>query len=468
MPGRADNQSTPRSTRGSASSAPLLTPVYEMDGISENAIASSSGSSAASSADDEESEDSGRDVPRSLPVDSDTPKPSTPRLRLPASPSLPSASFSFGSCPSVPLSATPTHELGPFDYPLTNPHDGPSLSRRGSLALGMTHRRGSIVSRSPKEPHPALPLDPPTARRSSTCSTITTLPSAGRRPSILHSASTNSGAMGPASSIAGPSGFSPTSSRRNSLLFPQKPLVAPIPPSLLNRRGSLPAAQLFGVPSSELRARSSLSSQGQAGYNTTTPALYHRRGSVLSDDGSATSSKASGSTITYNPSRRESFRVDPSLSPDLGPTAPAFGAGFDGRGGGPQASFTEGLEARRLSYTQAYEQRRQSYPHPPAYQLGTATRRRVSNGSRLSGPSFSSSDGSAEDAEDGEDGAESDDPDLLPTPGTAVNFAFGGFTDPWAGKGVPVETGTGKAIVASEDEADTVDAVESVTREEAA
>jgi len=59
----------------------------------------------------------------------------------------------------------------------------------------------------------------------------------------------------------------------------------------------------------------------------------------------------------------------------------------------------------------------------------------MSNGSRLSGPSFSSSEGSAEE---GEDGGESDDPDSLPTPGTA-HSGFGGFTDPWARAGAPAK-----------------------------
>jgi hypothetical protein len=155
------------------------------------------------------------------------------------------------------------------------------------------------------------------SRRTSTCSTITTLPAEGRRPSILHSASTNSafppilspdlttsnthpaaphtfpfppkGPMFASNGLAG---------RRSSLLFPQKAQNVPIPPSLLARRGSLPPP-----PDHARIQRLSLSAQGKVsnraedsstngigsapyanfgGYGYTTAQLY-RRASTLSN-----------------------------------------------------------------------------------------------------------------------------------------------------------------------------------------
>ena len=461
-----------RSARSSASSsAPshLLTPVYELDSMPDSAVASSSGSS--SSGTDERdrdadvdgdinadargpglsgSDDHGDDTPRGehgmgkhLALSSSTTRRgrhSAPSLVPLESPPLANSSFSFGSCPSVPLSATPTSELGPFDYPLppvasASSFAGPSTTntttgvhhanpfgspRRQSLALGMTHRRGSIVatSRSPVEPSSSTLPSPPAARRSSTCSTITTLPAAGHRPAILHSASTTSGPAG----LTHPPSYphllthaqSPPTSRRSSLLFPQRPSATPIPPSLLARRGSLPAAQLFGVPSSEMalnrlpgglaqRERASFAGfaglPGQAappGYTTTTPALYARRASLLSDDGTA-GSGSSTSTITMDDvarSRRSSAFPQPFTSPSA-PTSPRQPKGAqrrlqpspaEGRPGGPEGN--------------------------PASVQQTSASDHDEQGRR-------------------QDGCESPKRDLdLPAPNAAEDLV--GFTDPWA------------------------------------
>ncbi|WVF65968.1 hypothetical protein IAT40_000706 [Kwoniella sp. CBS 6097] len=232
---------------------------------------------------------------------------------------LPQAGFTFGTCPSTSFLGTPTAEQGPFEYPeptssssslsISPPllSGSPTLSRRPSLALGMTHRRGSIVS----HPHlhsqitsPVMPVmpSPPSTRRSSTCSTIVTLPIAGRRPSILHSATLEtsvpqaqqtdlSGSGSPLDEIAPLPVSGPSSRRGSTLMFPHKPLHAPIPPSLLARRGSLPAAQLFGLPLTEQPNR--LRASYSAGSHTTTTAnLYHRRQSIASESGLSTGSGA--------------------------------------------------------------------------------------------------------------------------------------------------------------------------------
>ncbi|EIW73368.1 hypothetical protein TREMEDRAFT_59533 [Tremella mesenterica DSM 1558] len=202
--------------------------------------------------------------------------------------------FTFGDCCSTPqLPGTPTAQDGIFfEYPFRpNPEPPtfvPSLHRRGSLAervqgLHSTYvvgdgRRGSIPT-------------PPGTRRSSTCSTISTIPITGRRPSILHSATV------PPSPVILPAELSPqqhgssingsfsgtwpgrgvnglrgnpnqNQPRRSSILFPQKLQVTPIPPSLLNRRGSLPVQQLNFEAS-------------QRGFTTSSVALYKRKESEV-------------------------------------------------------------------------------------------------------------------------------------------------------------------------------------------
>ncbi|WWC58170.1 uncharacterized protein I303_100706 [Kwoniella dejecticola CBS 10117] len=251
---------------------------------------------------------------------------------------LPSEGFKFGTCPTDSFVGTPTAEQGPFEYPIppsgssssgfsaSPPIGSPTLARRGSLALGMTHRRESIIASHPPPISSAshsLSLSPPPTRRSSTCSTITTLPVAGRRPSIVHSATVEvnlpqtHSSVPPFEEAPQPQPSSASSSRRPSvLMFPAKPLPAPIPPSLLARRGSLPAAQLFGLPSSDQPHRTRASYSNASGSNTiSTASLYLRRQSVVSESGF---SNGSGATIidhtgaseeNFNGIRRPSMRA---------------------------------------------------------------------------------------------------------------------------------------------------------------
>lgn len=128
--------------------------------------------------------------------------------------------FTFGTCPSEAFIGTPATELGPFEYP--DMSNSASSSRRPSLA------------------HPDL------RRGSSSSSTITALSTATRRPSLA-----------PTAMHTPPASFSEgiASRRRGSMFhFQTKPVTAPIPPSLLARRGSLPATEaIFGLPSFERR-----------------------------------------------------------------------------------------------------------------------------------------------------------------------------------------------------------------------
>ncbi|RSH82810.1 hypothetical protein EHS25_005800 [Saitozyma podzolica] len=283
--------------------------------------------------------------------------------------------FVFGTCPSAPLSATPTTELGQFEYPSpsldrarswgsqssgTGHGNGNgngagavagsgSISARSSVSysgravpLGESHRHASIIARptdrhrEPSAQASALdahaPPSPPSARRSSTCSTITTLPASGRRPSILHSATTGSGSALPKSASTSPStthsplpavGTGETSPSPSS---PTAGTTATLPSAaqLSTRRGSLPAAQLFGLPSDQLAQlalqRASISGTYAANIaptSTTSHALYHRRDSLISDGG--TSSGGSSRTVVPDgqgegagsgvPTRRSSFKA---------------------------------------------------------------------------------------------------------------------------------------------------------------
>ncbi|KAK1926014.1 hypothetical protein DB88DRAFT_480409 [Papiliotrema laurentii] len=432
---------SPRSARSSASSALShpLTPVYEHSPspMDDFALASSSSGSSAPDEGDEEEEklemgDHHRHYSRRKPDVSLGPSPTT----------LPSATFTFGTCPSEPINRTPTHELGPFDYPLPDPATAAtapaalvptsrpyptvpgSPNRKQSLALGMTHRRGSIVSRSsPIEPPIPVAPSPPPPLRSSTCSTIATVPAAGHRPSILHSASTTSGPAVPATH------FSPFNARRTSLLFPQKPLATPIPPSLLARRGSVPANQ-HSKYSRELaraaaatRTRASIAGPGQslhAGWTTTTQQLYRRRESVMSD---GTGSESSGRTIgpgshQYNhPGGRAGERrrgsVFGSTTQTTSPRSYAHSPSTNPITTPPRRSSCP-LPALPTHSSSAPPSPTGSFRH--ARETRTATIE-----DRLARSTLSSSD---------EDEAESEETELLPTPSTAG--LFDGFTDPWA------------------------------------
>ena len=262
-----------------------------------------------------------------------------PATNEPISPSeLPQAGFTFGTCPTTPFIGTPSAEKGQFEYPEVEigPYDisHTPIASVQPLPLGQTHRRSSIVARPSIDRHahfdtrsslssdrrpslnprtsdssdaterrrPSLPSpypSPPPTRRSSTLSQIMTVPASGRRPSVLHSATI------PASF---PTTTSPINSRRTSLMFPTKPLPVNIPPSLLARRGSLPVAQLFGVPSTDHpklnQGRASLAAPMSSGYTTTTPALYHRRESLMSE-----SAASSGSSRTINQYPSESVHL---------------------------------------------------------------------------------------------------------------------------------------------------------------
>lgn len=308
---------------------------------------------------------------------------------------LPKADFSFGTCPKTPFMGTPTAEMGQFEYPehgpeIHDPYPSTNASTAHPLPLGQAYRRSSIVSRSSIDRRPSQDYpSPPATRRSTTTSTIHTLPSAGRRPSILHS-STNPPLL--------PVSASPSTSRRPSLMFPPKALPISIPPSLLARRGSLPAAQLFGLPNSDLprlaSARSSLAAPSAAGFTTSTPALYHRRESILSESGGSSHSSRTISNYTYTEenTRRSSLR---------NPDSPSY--------------------ARRssLPFTEP--------PHPPSPSARFAERRTRQSST------FSSSLSSSEESNE-----EDDEVDPLPTPssfGSGGSVGGPGFSDPWASAG---------------------------------
>ncbi|WVR03563.1 hypothetical protein IAU60_000555 [Kwoniella sp. DSM 27419] len=252
---------------------------------------------------------------------------------------LPKAGFTFGTCPSTraPFLGTPATEQGPFEYPELGHGGYPPGSplhnrRRESLALGLAHRRGSIIaphSNTLSAASPSIP-SPPSTRRSSTCSTIVTLPAAGRRPSILHSATVESaipqfdtsaitsGSEEEESEVTPLASAGPSRRASNAaLVFPPRHMAAPIPPSLLARRGSLPAAQLFGLPLTEQpgRVRASYSS---GSHFTTTAALYNRRASVVTSE-SGFSTGSSGTVMGGDRDvRRGSVRQgNPPLSPPL-------------------------------------------------------------------------------------------------------------------------------------------------------
>ena len=259
--------------------------------------------------------------------------------------------FTFGSCPSPATQSdflgTPAAEKGAFEYPESY---SASSSRRPSLAHPSL-RRGSSTS--------------------STTSTITALSTQTRRPSL-------------APSYTGPSDYD-NARRRGSLAhFPTLPVHAPIPPSILARRGSLPAAAaLFGIPANERRghSRSSLSS--------TSPIL--------------TPKEHSGSTPHSSPTR-QTFRLR--MPP----------AAFARRG---SLSASPGLTESVLEQSEPAE-------NPPP------RNRQASASSSARGSSLSRSSFSSEDAMD--DDESTDETSVVDTPGSASETEPTGlFMDPWKG-----------------------------------
>ncbi len=381
----------------------------------------------------------------------------TPTQPPPISPSeLPKAGFTFGTCPATPFLGTPTAEKGQFEYPDVGPTNVSPNPPYPPPPVGQTYRRASIVSRSSIDRRPSLDPrlsfashpSPHATRRSSTQSTIATLPASDRRPSILHS-STYPALF--------PSSTSPSTSRRPSLMFPPKPLPVNIPPSLLARRGSLPVAQLFGIPTSDIpRARSSFAAQGSTGFGltTTTPALYHRREPRISESG--TSSAGSSQTVSAfnitdltvrsseitNPnssganSRRSSLPYSPNLPP-------------------PNTPLSTGRPSLPLGYRSSTPRNHSlsthGHPSPPNHHDASPSARRTRESSTSNRESILSSHRSLSSSEESNEEDEEDSVDPLPTPSSfgsrgSVGGGGGGgggmFTDPWA------DSGNGKGKIA--------------------
>lgn len=262
--------------------------------------------------------------------------------------------FTFGSCPSPASQSdfigTPAAEKGAFEYPESH---SASSSRRPSLAHPSL-RRGSSTS--------------------STTSTVTALSTSTRRPSL-------------APAYAGPSDYD-NARRRGSLAhFPTRPVHAPIPPSILARRGSLPAADsLFGLPNNERRS--------------------HSRSSLSSSSPILTPKNQLDPTPTPHspPPRLSSFRLR------MPPTA------FARRGSLPASpSLTESVA----------EQGEPAENPPPRSRQASSTS--SARGSNLSRSSFSSEDAIGDDES-------TDETCVVDTPGSASETETTGlFTDPWKG-----------------------------------
>jgi hypothetical protein len=266
--------------------------------------------------------------------------------------------FTFGSCPSPASQSdflgTPAAEKGAFEYP--DSHSA-SSSRRPSLAHPSL-RRGSSTS--------------------STTSTITALSTQTRRPSL-------------APSYTGPGDYDNVRRRGSLAHFPTRPVHAPIPPSILARRGSLPAADaLFGIPTNERRG--------------------HSRSSLSSSSPLLTPKEPSDSTPHSPPARQSSFRLR------MPPTA------FARRG---SLSASPGLTESVLEQSEPVE-------NPPP------RNRQASSSSSARGSSLSRSSFSSEDAMD--DDESTDGTSVVDTPGSAIETETTGlFVDPWKGGMVAAE-----------------------------
>jgi hypothetical protein len=194
---------------------------------------------------------------------------------------------------------------------------------------------------------------------------------------------------------AGPSDYA-NARRRGSLAhFPTRPVHAPIPPSILARRGSLPAADaLFGIPTNERRG--------------------HSRSSLSSSSPILTPSSEHSTSTPHSPTHRHSsFRLR------MPPAAFA-------RRGSIQAS---------PSLTEPVPEQGEPLENPPIRNR-QASSSSSARGSNLSRSSFSSEEGLQDDES-------TDEASAVDTPGSASETeSLGLFSDPWRGeKNVADKTG---------------------------
>ncbi|TYJ51873.1 hypothetical protein B9479_007532 [Cryptococcus floricola] len=234
---------------------------------------------------------------------------SPPARSTPSLDALPNEEFVFGDCPAQPFLGTPVAEQGPFEYPDLV---GSSSSAHSSPRSSSFRTRRPLSISSQNSLH-SEPVSPPKARRGSTNSSIATLPMA-RRPSIVHSATVEGTVPVSADTTPCHTPLPPPLAlprhRTAAFMYQQKAMPAPIPPSLLARRGSLPAAQLFGLPLHDLQNRSKSVNHGPV---ITAASLYQRRQSVVSDS-AANPPLQVVPPPTFNPERRPSL---PAISPSL-------------------------------------------------------------------------------------------------------------------------------------------------------
>lgn len=276
--------------------------------------------------------------------------------------------FTFGSCPSPASQSdflgTPAAEKGAFEYPESY---SASSSRRPSLAQPSL-RRGSSTS--------------------SNNSTLTAFSTATRRPSLAPAYVTPH---------AGPSDYDNFRRRGSLAHFPTRPVHAPIPPSILARRGSLPAADaLFGIPTNDRRghSRSSLSSSS--------PILAPESGPTTPTPHSPTN-------------RHSSFRLR------MPPAAFA-------RRGSMQAS--PGL-------TESVPEQGEPLDNPPV------RNRQASSSSSARGSNLSRSSFSSEDDLQDDESTDADETSVVDTPGSPPESAsLGLFSDPWKGNNIADKTKT--------------------------
>jgi hypothetical protein len=263
--------------------------------------------------------------------------------------------FTFGTCPTTPSDfvGTPATEKGQFEYP----ESGSASSSRRSSILHPSLRRGSSTSSTV-----------------SNASTITALSTATRRPSLAPAYS---------APIAGPSDYDAMRRRGSLAHFPTRHIVAPIPPSLLARRGSLPAVDaLFRGPAGERRAHT------RASPSITSPILPPHD----TDQPRSPTSRNAAFRLRLPPSayaRRGSISTVPALP---------------------------------MSVTERHE------PNEPTH----VRSRQASTSSSLRGSNLSRSSISSEEAMRDED--ESTDETTVDTPSTTSDLeATEMFSDPWKG-----------------------------------
>ncbi|WVN89202.1 uncharacterized protein L203_104419 [Cryptococcus depauperatus CBS 7841] len=353
----------------------------------------------------------------------------------------PTDDLTSGAFSKQHLPGTPVAEQGPFEYPDFNGMSGYNLPHPRRLTQNST----ATWARQPASVSFQAPLysqlsysSPFVTRKDFIDSDSTAVPKVGRRrpnscsvntqtslaslpavdclPAPLSAPLPSPSVPGVAQSFCSITSVAPPHTKKpRSIMFQQKTLAAPVPPSL-SRRGSLPAAQLFGLPHSDFlnRSKSINTNNGvrqQGSANTITDVT--RRRQTITVDGASIPTKPTTEKMRVratSTSRAEPYSVSYSH-----PSSHSFIISTPSQSVPCQATLNRSMSSASSGFTRR---------HPPCELTSLAYGSKPMSGTkvlRLSGISLPASPNSVTDKHQSR--SSSSDEDEITTPSTAITSA---------------------------------------------